>query len=366
MIVPFNNLRLQYLKFKEEYERAVLDVLNSGLYILGEKVEEFEVKFANFVGVKYCVGVNSGLDALLLAIRALGITEGDEVIVPANTYIASVLGVTENRAIPIFVEPDDFYNIDPSKIENAITCKTKAIMAVHLYGQPASMRHILELAKKYNLYIIEDCAQAHGAMYKGKNVGTFGDVGCFSFYPTKNLGAFGDGGAVVTNNSKVVKKIKLLRNYGCAKKYYHEIEGINSRLDEIQAALLNVKLEHLNELIEERQKIANRYLKMIKNSLIQLPKIQNEVKHTWHLFVVRCKWRNMLIEFLKKNGISTQIHYPIPPHLSKAYSRLGYKRGSFPITEGFADTVVSIPLYNGMEDNEILYVIDRLNAFNGK
>jgi len=365
MKIPFNTLRTQYVRFKDEYDKAILETLDSGWYILGKNVHEFEKEFSDYVGSKYCVGVNSGLDALILAIRALGIGKGDEVIVPANTYIASVLGITENGATPVFVEPDEFFNIDPSKIEAAITAKTKAILPVHLYGQPARMEEIMEVARKHNLYVVEDCAQAHGATVNGRNIGTFGDINCFSFFPTKNLGAFGDAGAIVTNDEKLAEKVRMLRNYGSIKKYYHEIEGVNSRLDELQAALLRVKLEHINELEQERRTIAERYLTEIKNPLIELPKVLQNCKHVWHLFVVKCNQRDKLQAFLKDNGIGTKIHYPIPPHLSKAYQRLGYKKGDFPITEKYASTILSLPLYNGMADEEINFVIEKLNEFRG-
>jgi dTDP-4-amino-4,6-dideoxygalactose transaminase len=363
MKIPFNVLKPQYDLFKEEYDRAALEVLDSGWYVLGEKTSSFEKEFAEYVGVKYCVGLNSGLDALILAFRTLNVAEGDEVIVPANTYIASVLGVTENGATPIFVEPDEYYNINPLEIEKAITEKTKAILPVHLYGQPARMEEIMAIAKKYNLFVIEDCAQAHGATINGRNIGTFGDINCFSFFPTKNLGAFGDAGAIVTDNEEFALKVRLLRNYGSIKKYSHEIEGVNSRLDELQAALLSVKLKHIIELEEERRSVAEKYLREITNPRITLPKIKEGFTHVWHLFVVKCEERDVLQKYLFDEGIGTQIHYPFPPHLSGAYKRFGYKEGDFPITEKCASTLLSLPLYNGMTDAEIAFVIDKLNRF---
>jgi dTDP-4-amino-4,6-dideoxygalactose transaminase len=365
MKVPFNVLRPQYLMFKEEYDRAALEALDSGWYVLGEKVSQFEREFADYVGVNHCVGLNSGLDALILAFRALGIGKGDEVIVPANTYIASVLGVTENGARPIFVEPDEFFNINPARIEEAITERTKAILPVHLYGQPARMEEIMAIAKKYNLFVVEDCAQAHGSTINGKSIGTFGDINCFSFFPTKNLGAFGDAGAVVTDSEELAERVRLLRNYGSVKKYYHEIEGVNSRLDEFQAALLSAKLKHMTDLEDDRRRVAEKYLKEITNPLIGLPRITEGFKHVWHLFVVKCNQRDELQEFLSDNGIGTQIHYPVPPHLSGAYKRFGYKKGDFPITEDYADTVLSLPLYNGMTNEEVDYVIQKINEFKG-
>src|SRR5665647_1446961 len=255
-MIEFNNLDRQYKKYADEYNRAAIRTLESGWYILGKELDGFEMEFADFCDVKYCVGLNSGLDALILAFRSLGVSEGDEVIVPANTYIATVIGITENGATPIFVEPDKYYNIDVDKIESAITDKTRAILPVHLFGQPCNMKKLKVLADKYNLYIVEDCAQAHGAYIDGQMVGTFGDFGCFSFYPTKNLGAFGDSGAIITNSSELSEKVRIMRNYGSKIKYHNEIQGVNSRLDEIQAALLRVKLNHLQELNEERIRIA--------------------------------------------------------------------------------------------------------------
>lgn len=334
MKVPFNVLRPQYLMFREEYDRAALEALDSGWYVLGEKVSIFERKFADYVGVRHSIGLNSGLDALVLAFRALGIMEGDEVIVPANTYIASVLGVTENGAMPIFVEPDEFYNIDPTKIEEAITKRTKAILPVHLYGQPARMEEIMAIAKKHNLFVVEDCAQAHGATVNGKNIGTFGDINCFSFFPTKNLGAFGDAGAIVTDNDELAEKMCKLRNYGSVKKYYHEIEGVNSRLDEIQAALLSAKLKHMTELEDDRRRVAEKYLKEINNPLIELPKIKEGFKHVWHLFVVKCNQRDELQRYLADNEIGTQIHYPVPPASLGSLRTFRIQKGRLPDNRG--------------------------------
>lgn len=365
MKINFNELKRGYEKYKEEYNNAVINVLESGWYILGENVEKFETNFSQFIGSKYCVGVNSGLDALILAVRALNIGYGDEVIVPANTYIATVLGITENMATPVFVEPDEYYNLDADKIEEKITDKTKAIMVVHLYGQAANMKKIQDIATKYNLYLLEDCAQSHGAKFEGRTTGTFGDIGCFSFYPTKNLGAFGDSGAIVTDDEEIADKMRMLRNYGSKKKYYNEIEGVNSRLDEVQAALLNVKLSHYDELRTEREKIAQKYLNEIKNPKIILPKIRKGAEHVWHLFVVQNENRDKLQNYLNENGIGTQIHYPIPPHLSEAYKYLGYKKGDFPITEKQANSVLSLPIYDGITNEEAEYVIKAINDYKG-
>lgn len=363
MNIPCNKLSSQFFKYQEEYENKVIEVLRSGWYILGNEVKFFEEEFASFNGNKYCVGLASGLDALILAFDSLGIKEGDEVICQANAYIASVMGITRNGATPIFVEPDEYYNIDISKIEEKITIKTKAILVVHLYGQSANMEKICDIAKKYNLYVVEDCAQSHGAMYNGKKVGSFGTIGCFSFYPSKNLGAFGDAGAITTDNEELSTKIKKLRNYGSGKRYYNEYIGYNSRLDEIQAGLLRVKLKHLEELTKEREKICNRYLKEIKNSNIVLPKILDNSTTVWHQFVVRSDKRSELIDFLSNKGIGSIIHYPIPPYLQEAYRYLEYKKGDFSITEKYSDTVLSIPLYNGMTEEEQDTVINALNEF---
>ena len=306
---------------------------------------------------------NFGLDALILAVRALGIGAGDEVIVPANTYIATVLGITENHATPVFVEPDEFYNIDVEKIEEKITPRTKAILVVHLYGQACNMTAVMEIAKKYHLYVLEDCAQAHGATWDGKNVGSFGDIGCFSFFPTKNLGAFGDGGAITTNSSEIAEAVQKLRNYGSVVKYHHEIEGVNSRLDEMQAALLSVKLKHLDELTAERIGIAKCYCRGIENSFVKLPHCRDLATHVFHLFVVRVKERDRFQEYLKVRGIDTQIHYPIPPHKSKCYEQYEWSKVVLPITEEYSDEILSLPLYNGMTSDEIKCVIQTINEF---
>ena len=353
----------QFELYQQEYEDAALKVLRSGWYILGKELEAFEKEFSDFVERKYCVGLNSGLDALILSVRALGIGSGDEVIVQANTYIATVLGITENGATPVFVEPDKFYNIDSSKIVVVITDKTKAIMVVHLYGQATNMEEIVKIAKKYNLKIIEDCAQSHGARYNGTMTGSFGDIGCFSFYPTKNLGSFGDSGAIVTDDENLYKNIKMLRNYGSQIKYHNEIQGVNSRLDEIQAALLRVKLKHLKELNDERKKIGNMFMHGIKNSKIVLPEVNEKCDHVYHQFVVCTDNRSEFQRYLLDCGIKTAIHYPIPPHLAECYQSLGYHINDFPITEKYANEVISLPMFNGMTDKEIEYVIDVCNKF---
>lgn len=363
MKIPFNKLSPLYEKYREEFDQAALRVLSSGWYILGDEVESFEKEFADFIGSSYCLGLNSGLDSLVLAIRALGIRPGDEVIVQANTYIATVLGITENGATPVFAEPDGYYGIDPEKIEEAITPRTRAILPVHLYGQPCDMDKIQEIGKIHGIPVIEDCAQSHGASFRGKMTGNFGSIGCFSFFPTKNLGAFGDGGAIVTNHKELAEKMMMLRNYGSRSKYNHEITGVNSRLDEMQAALLRVKLKYLENILEERKQIAEFYLRGIDNPLVELPRVRPGARHTWHLFVIQTPKRDDLRKHLAEQGIGTSIHYPIPPHLSEAYGYLGYKRGSFPKTEGLADSILSLPMYNGMTEEEMGYVVDGVNGF---
>lgn len=361
--IDFSRLDRAYQKHKKEYDDAVIKTLESGWYVLGENVSMFEKEFSKYIGAKYCVGLNSGLDALILAFRALGIGAGDEVIVPANTYIASALGITENGATPVFVEPDDFYNLDAELIEERITHKTKAILAVHLYGQAANMARIKGIADRHNLFLIEDCAQSHGSKFNGKTTGAWGDVGCFSFYPTKNIGAFGDAGAIVTNSKDTFDKIKMLRNYGSREKYVNEITGVNSRLDEIQASLIRIRLKYYNEAKAEREKIAHMYLEGIKNEKIILPKIREGAEHVWHLFVIQTEYRDQLMSFLAGRNIGTQIHYPIPPHLSGAYENYRYKTGDFTKTERYAETILSLPLFEGMKDEEVEYVIRTTNEF---
>ena len=363
MKIMQNRMDRGFQRYQNEYEQKALEVLRSGWYILGKELEAFEKEFADYLGAKYCTGLACGLDALWIAFRVLGIGQGDEVIVQGNTYIASVMGISINGATPVMVEPDEYFNIDASKIEEKITEKTKAILVVHLYGQAAQMDKICEIAEKYNLKIVEDCAQSHGARFGGRMTGTFGDIGCFSFYPSKNLGAFGDAGAIVTNDARLAEKVKIFRNYGSEKRYYNKVVGTNSRLDEIQAGLLRVKLQHLPELTAERAKICESYLLNIRNPRIKLPEVRKNATAIWHQFVIRCEERDRLQGFLKEQGIDCIIHYPIPPHLSEAYRYLGMKEGSLPITEKYAREVLSLPLYNGMTEDEYLYVADCINHF---
>ena len=361
-IMP-NRLDRGFFKYQDEFEKKAIDVLRSGWYVLGNEVKNFEEEFASYTGSKYCVGLASGLDALWIAFRILGIGKGDEVLVQGNTYIASVMGITMNGATPVFIEPDEYFNIDASKLEEKITDKTKAILVVHLYGQASNMAPIVDLCKKYNLRLVEDCAQSHGAKFNGQMTGTFGDIGCFSFYPSKNLGAFGDAGAITTNNEKIANDVRIFRNYGSEKRYHNKVVGANSRLDEMQAGLLRIRLNHMTELEEEKRNICNRYLAELKNPKIQLPKIREGATHIWHQFVIRCIERDALMKYLDENNFGTIIHYPIPPHLSEAYQYLGQKEGSFPITEQYANEVLSIPLYNGMTKEEQDFVIKMINEF---
>lgn len=361
-IMP-NRLDRGFFKYQEEFEQKALEVLRSGWYVLGQEVETFEREFAAYTGSKYCVGLASGLDALWLAFRILGIGSGDEVIVQANTYIASVMGITINGATPVFVEPDEYFNIDADKIEEKITDKTKAVLVVHLYGQASGMQKILQLCKRHDLRLVEDCAQSHGACFQGKMTGTFGDIGCFSFYPSKNLGGFGDGGAIVTDDPQIASDMKIYRNYGSEKRYYNKVVGANSRLDELQAGLLRVRLAHMQELTRERRELAERYEIGLCNSKISLPRVREQADSVWHQYVIQCEERQELIDYLDAHEIGTIIHYPIPPHLSEAYSYLGYRKGSYPVTEHYADTVLSIPMYNGMTEEEQNYVIETINKF---
>lgn len=364
MKVPFVTFKPMEREFDSELRNAFDRVYARSWYIEGVEDENFEKAFAEYCGSRYCVGVGNGLDALFLALKALGVGRGDEVIVPSNTYIATALAVTYVGATPVFVEPDiRTFNIDPTKIEAAITSKTKAIMPVHLYGQACDMDSIMEIAKKYNLFVVEDCAQAHGATYKGKVVGSFGDAAGFSFYPGKNLGALGDAGATITNTVELAKKIRALGNYGSDYKYHHVMQGNNSRLDELQAAFLAAKLPHLESMNAERRRIAEKYLIGIKNPNVILPYVPDYAVPVWHIFGIRCNRRDELESFLYAAEIGTNKHYPIPMHLQECYKNLGLKKGDFPIAEEISSTELSIPMYYGMKEEEIQYVIKKINEF---
>lgn len=361
-IMP-NRMDYGYLQYQKEFEEKALAVLRSGWYVLGNEGKAFEENFAAYTGARHCVGLANGLDALRIAVKLLGIGPGDEVIVQGNTYIASVMGITINGATPVFVEPDEYYQLQGAKVEEKITEKTKAIMVVHLYGHVADMDTITALCRKHGLKLIEDCAQSHGARYKGQMTGTFGDAGCFSFYPSKNLGAFGDAGALVTNDPQLAENARIFRNYGSEKRYFNKVVGANSRLDELQAGLLNVRLSHMEEITRERQRLAGIYSRELRQKDIILPRERPETETVWHQYVIRTSRRRELTDYLEKREIGTLIHYPIPPHLSEAYRCLGYTPGALPITEEYADTVLSLPLYTGMKDEEQQYVIECINRF---
>ncbi len=365
MKVPFVDFTPSNTQFRERAIKTLEQVFDKGWYILGEQVQQFEQEYAAFHKVKHCIGVANGLDALHIALRIKGITKGDEVIVPSNTYIATVLSISFVGAKPIFVEPNpDTYNLDPNRIEQAITPNTKAIIPVHLYGQACEMDAIMQVANKHNLYVVEDNAQGQGAMYNGKKTGSFGQVNATSFYPSKNLGALGDAGAITTDNDTLAYKCRVMRNYGSQKRYYNEVIGLNSRLDEVQAALLRIKLQFLDKWNAERNQIAQIYLNELKNTGdIILPITAEKATHIYHLFVIRTKHRDALQEYLHTKGIQTVIHYPIPPHLQECYQHLGYKKGDFPIAEELADTCLSLPIFVGMTQNQIQYVCDTIKNF---
>lgn len=363
-MIPCNDSKRLFKKYQKEFEKAALDVLRSGKYILGDNVKLFEKEFAKSIGTKYCVGVDNGTNAIKLGFQALGIGKGDEVLVQANTYIATVLGITANGATPVFVEPNNFYNMDENDIEKRITKQTKAIIVTHLYGQATKMDKIISLCEKHKLYLLEDCAQAHYAKYKNKNVGTFGDLSFFSFYPTKNIGAFGDAGAILTNNPELFEKLKMLRNYGSKIRYDFQLEnGTNSRLDEIQAAILLVKLDHHEEITEEKTTIAIKYLKGIKNSFVKLPSLDSDCGSVWHLFVLEVDDRNGFIKHMNNKGVAVDIHYPIPPYLSGCYSYLNYTENDYPNASYLSNHIVDLPIFNGMSNDEINQVIEAVNSY---
>lgn len=375
-MIPFYDLKSINKEYSEELIMAVRRIIESGYYMIGKETENFESKFAAFCGTEHCIGVASGLDALTLTLRAymeLGfLNEGDEVIVPANTYIATILSISANRLTPILVEPDiRTYNIDAERVEDKITSRTRVVLAVHLYGQPADMDPVLRIAKKHNMKVVEDAAQAHGASYKGRSVGSLGDVGCFSFFPGKNLGAVGDAGAATTNDGELSELIRSLRNYGeviydgtSERKYLNDYKGMNSRMDEIQAALLSMKLNDLERDTSKRRKIANFYLSGINNPKIVLPHVPDWAKPAWHLFVIRTKHRDELKSYLFDKGIHTLIHYPVPPHKQKAYSELNHLH--YPITERIHNEVISIPLSQNMTKKEQINIVNALNSYKMK
>jgi dTDP-4-amino-4,6-dideoxygalactose transaminase len=360
-MIEYENLAKLNAPFWDEYKLAFDNVLKSGWFILGNQVKQFEAEFASYLNVNYCIGVASGLDALELAIQALDLEKGSEIIVPSNTYIATILAILNNGHIPILVEPDyKTYNIDPKKIPGSITKKTKAILVVHLYGKPCDMDPILEICKANGLYLIEDCAQSHGAAYKGKKTGTFGDLAAFSFYPTKNLGCLGDGGAVTTSNTGCYEKILKLRNYGSSVKYYNDYIGTNSRLDEIQAAFLSIKLKSLDKINEHKRSLAAIYLQNLKSDY-KLPVLNDDYFDVYHIFNVLHEKRDQLKEFLLKNNIKTEIHYPVPPHKQKAM--LNLSKNEYPVSESIHRTTISLPISTIHSQDEVFHVIEILNKF---
>ena len=363
--VPFLDMKAQYDELKDEFDLAYQRVMDSGWYILSDEVRAFEQEFAEYIGTKHCIGVGNGLEALELILMGYGIGGGDEVIVPSNTYIASWLAVSYVGATPAPVEPDpSTHNIDPARIAASITKRTKAIMPVHLYGQPSVMAGIWELAEEHGLHIVEDSAQAHGVKFQDRMAGNLGSAAGFSFYPTKNLGAFGDAGAVTTNDDQLADKVRVLRNYGSRKKYFNEVRGHNSRLDPIHAAFLRVKLKYLDEWNSRRARIAGRYLEGLADLPgLGLPETAPDAEHGWHLFVVTHPERDRLKAHLEQAGVGVLIHYPVPPHLSEAYADLGYGRGDFPLSEKLADTVLSLPIGPHLSLEQTDYVIEQVREF---
>ena len=365
MKIPLVDLKIQYQAIKEEIGAAIMEVLDRGDFILGSSVSSFEEEFSKFCDSKYCIGVASGTDALFLSLKSLGIGAGDEVIAPANTFIATVLAISYSGASPVLIDVDpETYNIDLKKLEEKITSKTKAIVPVHLYGRPVNMDALGAIANKYNLNIVEDACQAHGAAWKDKKVGSFGDLGCFSFYPGKNLGAYGDGGAIVTSSEKLCQKLKLLRNYGSTKKYYHDIIGYNSRLDTIQAAILRVKLRYLKEWSSKRLANAKLYNQKLKDiGDLVLPGIDKDNLSVFHLYVVRTKSRDELLKYLKENDVHCGIHYPVPIYSLDAYSSLGLKKEDFPVTEELSKQILSLPMYAELGEEQINNVVNLIKKF---
>ncbi|NJP06012.1 MAG: DegT/DnrJ/EryC1/StrS family aminotransferase [Chloroflexaceae bacterium] len=363
--IPFVDLKAQYHSLEQEITEASAHVLQSCGYILGKEVGLFEQEFAEYCEVAHAIGVDSGTSALELAVRACGIGPGDEVITATNTFIATVLSISHSGATPVLVDHDpQTYNIDIGAIERAITPRTRAIIPVHLYGQPADMDPILELAQKHNLIVLEDAAQAHGARYKGKRTGTFGHAAAFSFYPAKNLGACGDGGMVVTNDPQIADSVQMLRNYGQRKKYYHELQGFNRRLDTLQAAILSVKLRHLDDWNAARRRHATLYNTLLADvEPVVTPTVADYAEHVWHLYVVRVPDRTSFMQYLGEHQIATGIHYPVPVHRQQAYENLGYAPGSLPISEEYADHIVSLPMFPELTSESVHYVVDTIKAF---
>jgi len=365
MKIPFGDLKKHYAQIKQDVDQAVHRVLDSGWYILGKELDVFEKQFAEWVGVDFCVGVGSGTEALHLALIAAGVNPGDEVITVPNTAVPTISAISAAQATPVFVDVDETTRcMDAAKIVAAVTGRTKAVIPVHLYGNACDMDAIMRIAESHQLKVIEDCAQAHGARFRGRPVGSFGDYGCFSFYPSKNLGAFGDAGAVVVNDTDKAEKLRMLRNYGQSRRYYHDIIGVNTRLDEMQAAILSAQLPYLAAWTRRRQEIAKLYNESIRNPKIQTPATRGDVEHVYHLYVIRTAERDALRHYLEEQGIGTQIHYPVSCHLQKAYAHLGYRRDDFPVAEKLADEVLSLPNYPELSDDQVLTICDLLNKYN--
>ena len=363
--IPFLSFEAMHAPIKKDMLNAFNKVYDSYWYVNGNAVTKFEEEYANFNDVSHCVGTSNGLDALYLSLKVLGITKGDEVIVPSNTYIATVLAISYLEAIPVFVEPNEYtFNLDPSNLEALITDRTKAIMPVHLYGQSCEMEEIMRIAEKHNLFVIEDNAQSQGATFENKVTGSWGNINATSFYPGKNLGALGDAGAITTNDVLLAKSVNVLKNYGSEKKYFNNRIGHNMRLDELQAAFLSVKLKHLPDWTSQRQEIASWYMEELQQEKnIILPSVHRKASHVYHLFVIRCERREELQQYLAKKGIGTMVHYPIPPHLQEAYKDLGYQQGSFPIAEKLANTMLSLPLWPGMGREDVKIVTKAMISF---
>lgn len=364
-MIPFYDFTREYQEIKDEINHRISEVLSKGYFVLGNEVQKFETNFSEYIGMEYGLGVNSGSDALYMAIKALGIGKDDEIITVSHTFVSTIDAIVRNGADPIFCDIDPDSNcIDVSKIDDKITNKTKAILPVHLYGHPVDMDPILKIAHKNSLKIIEDCSQAHGAEYKGKKVGSFGDISCFSFYPIKNMGAYGDGGFIALNNEVVFKQLKMMQNYGQSKKYHHDFIGLNSRLDEIQAAILNLKLEYLDKWNRKRQINAKIYDKHLDESKYKIPTVKDYAKHVYHLYVVECSNRDEIINFLLKNDVNALIHYPIPVHKQKAYLDLGFN-DKLPITEKKCKRIISLPLNPWLIDYELEEICELINCFGG-
>lgn len=363
-VIPYENLKKVNSVFESEITNAIENVVRGGWYILGDQVSNFEDEFAKYLGAKYCIGVANGLDAMILSLKSLDLPSMSEILVPSNTYIATILAIIQAGFKPVLVEPDlSSYNINPDLLQGKVTRQTKVILIVHLYGNPCEMEPILAIASKYNLYIVEDCAQSHGALYKGQHTGTFGITGCFSFYPTKNLGALGDGGAIVTNNEELANKLRALRNYGSNQKYHNKYIGYNSRLDEIQAAVLRVKLPYLDFIVKHKNEISQIYLDNISDDFIK-PKISDSSFHAFHIFTIRTEYRSELQSHLKSFGIGTEIHYPIPPYKQSAYQHL--LSGDYPVSDLIHKTVLSLPCSLAVNHEDAMYISDVVNQFANK